>query len=117
MYGLFFSSAMAQDTAAAAAQPNPIMSMLPLVLVFIIFYFLMIRPQQKKAQKDREYISSIEKGVEVYTKAGIIGTITSLTDKVVTLEIEGGGKIKLLRSHIGGALSDVVGTKQAASTK
>ena len=54
MYGLFFSNAMAQDTAAAAAQPNPIMSMLPLVLVFIIFYFLMSRPQQKKAQKDRE---------------------------------------------------------------
>ena len=94
MYGLFISSAMAQDT--AAAQPNAIMSMLPLVMVFAIFYFLMIRPQQKKAQKERDYIASIEKGVEVYTKAGIIGTITALNDKVVTLEVEGGSKIKLL---------------------
>lgn len=113
MYGLLISNAYAQDAAAAA--PNAFMSMLPIVMVFGIFYFLMIRPQQKKAQQEREYLSKLEKGVEVYTKSGIIGTITAITEKIVTIEVEGGTKLKMLRSYIGGPVNSVVGQKQPAS--
>lgn len=113
MFSLFISSAHAQDAAAAA--PNALMSMLPIVMVFAIFYFLMIRPQQKKAQQDKEYISKLEKGTEIYTKSGIIGTITAMTDKIVTLEIEGGVKVKMLRSYIAGPVNTVIGQKQTAS--
>lgn len=117
MFGLLISNSYAQDAAPAAAAPNAFMSMLPIFMVFGIFYFLMIRPQQKKAQQEREYLSTLEKGTEVYTKSGIIGTITALTDKIVTLEIDGGTKIKMLRSYIGGPVNNVVGQKQPASKK
>lgn len=115
MFSFLISSAYAQDAAAAA--PNAFMSMLPIVMVFAIFYFLMIRPQQKKAQQDREYIAKLEKGTEIYTKSGIIGTITALTDKIVTIEVENGVKIKMLRTYIGGPVSSVIGQKQTASSK
>ena len=108
MLGFLISNVYAQEAVAAApAQPNAFTSMLPLVMVFAIFYFLMIRPQKKRADKEREYVANIQKGTEVYTKSGIIGTITSITEKVVTLEVESGTKIKVLRSQLGGALADI----------
>lgn len=107
MLGLFFANAYAQS--APAAQQNPIMSMLPLVLVFMVFYFLMIKPQKKKMEQEKKYLQTLEKGVEVYTKSGIIGTICGLTDKIITLEVEGGVKIKFLRSFISGPAADLYG--------
>jgi len=87
---------------------NTMMQFLPLLVVFVIFYFLMIRPQKKKFEEEKEMLSKIQKGDEVFTKSGIIGTITGLTDKVVTLESTEGVKIKLLRSQIGGLLKTVL---------
>lgn len=104
MLGLFISNAYAQ---AAPAQPNPLMSMLPLVAVFFVFYFLMIRPQKKKMEQEKAYIDSLQKGEEVFTKSGIIGKIEGLTDKIVTLELEGGNKVKILRSYIGGSTKNI----------
>ena len=101
------SNAFAQTAQNPQAQ-NPIMSFLPLILVFIIFYFLMIRPQKKKYEEEQELLSKLQKGDEVYTKSGLIGTIYGLTDKIVTLESEG-VKIKILRSQIGGMLSSILG--------
>lgn len=95
------ATAFAQE--AAPAQPNPIMNMIPLVLVFIIFYVFVILPQKKRTQQEQTYIKSLQKGEEVFTKAGILGTISGLTDKIVTLELEGGVKMKVLRSQIGGS--------------
>jgi preprotein translocase subunit YajC len=109
MLGLFISSAVAQEAGAAAQQPNPIMSMVPLVAIFIIFYFLMIRPQKKKLEAEREQVANLEKGVEVYTKSGIIGKIHGISDKVMTLEVEGGVKIKVLKSYIAGPIGQVMG--------
>lgn len=108
MYSLLFSNAYAQ---AAPAQQNPIMSMLPLILVFVIFYFLMLRPQKKKMEQEKLYISGLQKGEEVYTKSGIIGKIYGITEKVVTLELEDGVKFKILKSHIGGSAKDIFATK------
>ena len=61
----------------------------------------------KRADEEREYLANLQKGTEVYTKSGIIGTITAMTDKVVTLEVESGTKLKVLRSQVGGGLNDL----------
>ncbi len=105
MLDLFFSNAYAQ---AAPAQPNPIMSMVPLILVFLVFYFLMLRPQKKKMEAERKFIADLKKGEEVYTKSGIIGQVYGITDKIVTLELEGGVKLKVLKSYIAGASKEVM---------
>lgn len=94
------SSAFAQTTAAAT--PNPLMQMVPLALIFVVFYFLMIRPQAKKLKEEQAFITGLQKGTEVYTKSGIIGTIVGLTDKIITLEIAEGVKMKILKNQVGG---------------
>ncbi len=96
------SSAYAQ-AAPAAAQQSPLMSMIPFVLVFVVMYFFMIRPQKKKMQEEQNFLSKLTHGDEVFTKSGILGKVSGMTDKIVTLELEGGMKMKVLKSHIGGA--------------
>ncbi len=116
MFSLLISNAYAEGAAAAApAQQNPIMSMIPLVLVFMVFYFLMLRPQKKKMEEERKYISALQKGEEVYTKSGIIGTVYGITDKVITLEVEEGHKLKVLKSHVAGSTKDIFEPKTAAT--
>ncbi len=86
----------------AAAQPNVLMQFAPFIAIFAIFYFLMIRPQKKKMMEEQNLLNSLNKGDEIYTKSGIIGTIVGLTEKVVTLEVSQGVKMKILRSQISG---------------
>lgn len=105
---LLISSAYAQD---AAGQPNPIMSFVPIILVFLVLYFLMIRPQKKKMEQEQKFINELKVGDEVFTKSGMLGKIHGMTDKVVTLELEGGVKVKYLRSQIGGASRPLLETK------
>jgi preprotein translocase subunit YajC len=75
-------------------------ALLPLLLMFAIFYFLLIRPQQKKAKQHREMINNLAKGDRVITSGGIHGSITSLDDTTVTVEISDKVKIKVLRGNI-----------------
>ena len=118
MNNLLVATAYAQEaapTAKAVPQQNPIMSFIPLILVFMVFYFLMIRPQKKKMEEEKQYIDNIKKGEEVYTKSGLIGTVYGIAEKVITLELEGQTKIKVLKSHIGGPTKDIF--KPATATK
>ncbi len=96
------SSAYAQAAAGAPAQ-NPIMSFIPFILVFVVMYFFMIRPQKKRAEQEQTFLNKLSQGEEVYTKSGILGRVTGISDKVVTIEVEGGSKMKILKSHIGGS--------------
>ncbi len=91
---------------------DPLMSFLPLILIFGIFYFLLIRPQQKKQKQHQEFINNLQKGTEVVTSGGIIGRITGITDDVVTLEIADKVRIKVVRNQIAGK---PVSGKQAGS--
>lgn len=101
MLDLFISSAHAQ-TAAAPAQPAWV-SFVPFLLIFLVMYFLMIRPQKKRMEEEQLFLNKLSHGDEVYTKSGILGKVTGIADKVVTLELEGGSRMKVLKSHIGGS--------------
>ena len=84
------------------AQPvNPILSFLPLILMFVVFYFLLIRPQQKRQKEVAEMIKNLKKGDRVVTNGGMIGTIQTLQDDYVVLQVgDQGAKIEVLRSAI-----------------
>jgi preprotein translocase subunit YajC len=77
-------------------------SFAPLILIFAIFYFLLIRPQQKKAKKHKEFLDNLHEGTTVMTSGGIHGEIKGITDTVVTLEIANNVRIKVSRDHIAG---------------
>jgi preprotein translocase subunit YajC len=76
--------------AADPAQPDPIMSFLPLIVLFGLFYFLIIRPQMKRAKDTKKMQESIQKGDEVITAGGQVGKVVKLSDQYITLDIGGG---------------------------
>ena len=94
---------IAQAADGAAAPGGGLMSFIPLILIFVIFYFMLIRPQQKKAKEHQGFLNSMEKGLMVVTTGGIFGKITGLTDTVVTLEIAENTRVKVSRQHILGS--------------
>jgi preprotein translocase subunit YajC len=77
-------------------------SFAPLILIFAIFYFLLIRPQQKKAKKHKEFLDNLHEGTTVMTSGGIHGDVKGITDTIVTLEIANNVRIKVSRDHIAG---------------
>ena len=105
----------AADTQAAAAAPQQAGTLgmiFPFIVMFGIMYFLMIRPQQKKMKEQQSLLSALKHGDEVLTSSGILGKVTGITDKVVTLEIDSNVRVKMLKSQVsqvlkGGVLTDV----------
>ncbi len=77
-----------------------IMSFLPMVLIIIVFYFFMIRPQMNKAKEQKKYIEQLKKGDRVVTTAGIHGRIVDLNDTTLVLEVESGTKIRFDKSAV-----------------
>lgn len=75
---------------------------IPLILMFVIFYFLLIRPQQKKAKEHRGLLKNLKRGDPVITTGGLHGRITGLTDTIVTLEIADKVRVKVSRNQIAG---------------
>jgi preprotein translocase subunit YajC len=73
-----------------------------LLLMFAVLYFLMIRPQQKRAKQQETMLGALKKGDIVRTNGGILGEITALDERDVTIEVADRTRIKVLRSHIGG---------------
>ena len=100
---MFISSAFAQ-TAPAAAEAGGMLSsltgMLPLVLMFVVLYFVMIRPQMRKQKEHRSMIEALAKGDEVATAGGLLGKVTRLGEGYLTLEIAPGIEVQLQRSAI-----------------
>lgn len=100
---LWISTAWAQAAADAAATPHASLIeqlVFPLAISFFIFFFLVLRPQQKKAESHKGFMSSMKKGDSVLTKSGILGTIEGLTDHFVTLQIADNVRIRILKTHI-----------------
>ncbi|GAA0721081.1 preprotein translocase subunit YajC [Dokdonella soli] len=97
------SNAYAQAAGAGAA-PNPLVSFLPLIILFGIFYFMLIRPQMKRAKEQRAMISALNKGDEVLTNGGLLGRIDDIADQFVTLEIAPNVTVKLQKQAISAVL-------------
>ncbi|RLB12618.1 MAG: preprotein translocase subunit YajC [Deltaproteobacteria bacterium] len=96
----FVVYAMGANQGAQQAQGGGISIFIPLILMFVIFYFLLIRPQQKKVKQHKEMIASIKKGDKVVTAGGIHGTVTGVSDNTVSLEIAPKVKIKVQKGSI-----------------
>lgn len=92
--------AMAGGAGEAQGAAGGLMTILPLILMFVIFYVLLIRPQQKKAKEHRNFLENLKKGDKVVTAGGLYGEITGLTDQTVTLEIADKIRVKVGRGYI-----------------
>jgi len=103
---MLISPAYAQGIGGSGA----LESLLPLVLIFVVFYFLLIRPQQKKQKQHREMLEALRRGDRVVTAGGIIGQITKVNSETeLTLEISEGVRVKVARAMI----SDVLAKTEA----
>ena len=94
--------AYAMGTGGSGGQGAGFSAFVPLILMFAIFYFLLLRPQQKKAKQHRELLSSLKKGDKVVSSGGLHGVITGLTDDVVTMEIAPKVRVKVSRGNVAG---------------
>jgi len=108
-------SAFADAPAAAAAPVNPVSPFIPLLIIFAIFYFLILRPQQKKAKETQKFINELKKGDMVVTSGGIVGTVKSVSDRFVMLDIDQGVQLKVLKSHILESAASLKDTTKKAS--
>jgi len=88
------------NQAAGSGQGSQIMAFLPLILLFVVFYFLLIRPQQKRAKTHKSFMENLKKGDRVVTSGGLYGTITGVTDDAVTIEIAEKVRVKILKSAV-----------------
>jgi preprotein translocase subunit YajC len=91
-----------QNTGNGAQGGAGIISFLPLILIFFIFYFLLIRPQSKKAKEHKKMLEGLKKGDKIITSGGIYGVIDSIDNDVLTVKIAENVKIKVSRSAIAG---------------
>ncbi|MDH3665294.1 MAG: preprotein translocase subunit YajC, partial [Paracoccaceae bacterium] len=97
---MFVTHAYAQ-AGAEAASPNFLASMLPLILIFVIFYFLLIRPQQKRAKEHRQMVENLRRGDQVVTAGGVVAKVTKVGEgDEVEVEISRDVKVKVIRSTI-----------------
>lgn len=98
---MFISNAYAQSTTAAAPGGLAgLMQFLPLVLMFVVLYFIMIRPQMKRQKEQKAMIDALAKGDEVVIGGGIMGKITKMGDSVVSLEVAAGVEIQVQRASV-----------------
>ncbi|MEI6557848.1 MAG: preprotein translocase subunit YajC [Rhodospirillaceae bacterium] len=110
---MLISTAYAQATGGAAAPAAvDFMSFLPLILIFVVFYFLLIKPQQKKLKEHKAMVDALRRGDRIVTAGGLIGTVTRVTgDDEVTVEIAEGVRVRVVRSTISTVLAKTEPTK------
>ena len=98
---MFVTPAYAQAAAASGGTFGAIEQFLPLVLIFVVFYFLLIRPQQKRMKEHKEMLTQLRRGDRVVTAGGIIGTVYKMVnDTEVVLEIAEGVRVRVVRSTL-----------------
>lgn len=102
---MLISNAFAQAAPAAAQDPmSSITGMLPLIFMFVVLYFLMIRPQMKRAKEHKALLEGLQKNDEVLTQGGIVGKVVSISDAYVTVEVASNTQIIVQKQAIGAVL-------------
>ena len=110
---MFISLAHAQSFLGGAEGGGGLGAFLPIILIFVVFYFLLIRPQQKKVKQHREMLNLVKRGDRVLTGGGIIGTVTRIKENdELVIEVADGVKVNVLRS----TLSDVINRSEPSSS-
>ena len=115
---MLISTAYAQGT--GILDQNALIQFLPLILIFVVFYFLLIRPQQRKAKDQKAMLEALRRGDRVVTGGGIIGTVARVeSPEEVTVDIADGVRVRVLRSTISSVLAkpDPVAAREAARQK
>jgi len=94
------------DTAWAQAggQSDPFLSFLPLIIIFVLFYFLLIRPQTKRQKEHKQMVEALESGQEIVTGGGVLGRITEVGEQFVTVEIANGVAVKVQKHTVSAVL-------------
>lgn len=95
----FISDAMAEG-AAAGSQDGGLLGMLPLLLIMVLFYFMLIRPQQKRAKEHKNMVGALSKGDELVTNGGLLGRVRNVGDSFLTVEIADGIEVKIQRQSV-----------------
>jgi len=104
------------QTVPGVGGPGSMLSFLPLILIFVVFYFLLIRPQQKRAKQHQEMLGKLKKNDEVMTSGGIYGKVMALADNVVTLEVAPNVRIRVHRPQISTVVtSDKIPAKEGSA--
>ena len=96
---MLISSAYAQAPAAGGGDPG-FMGLLPIILMFVLLYFLMIRPQMKRAKEHKTMVEALQKGDEVITSGGVLGRITKVSDAYVTVEIAASTEVSVQKAAV-----------------
>jgi preprotein translocase subunit YajC len=94
---VFINEAWAQTAAPGGAD---LMSMLPIILMFVVLYFVMIRPQMKRAKEHKVMVEALQKGDEVIAAGGVLGKVTKVADNYVTIEISSNVEIRVQRPAV-----------------
>ena len=97
---LFSFLSYANEGGASASKPTALEQFFPFILIGLFFYFILIRPQQKKYKQHRDFLSQIKRGEEILTSSGIYGRIEGLTDQFVILEVAPEVRIRVAKSQI-----------------
>jgi len=105
------------DASGPAAGGSQIMSFLPLILIFGVFYFLIMRPQAKKQKELQRMLGEIKKGDDVVTTGGLIGRVTGVKDTELVLQVQEGVRVRVLRSAIQGKYTASAVTAPAGDDK
>ena len=97
---MLVSPAYAQAAAGGASPTASFAQFIPLILIFAIMYFLMIRPQQKRAKQHREMVAALKKGDHIVTQGGIIGKVATVRDEELEVEIANGVRVRVVRGTV-----------------
>jgi len=102
---MLWNTAWAQ-AGGAAGGPGIIEQLVPFIFIFAIFYFLIIRPQSKRAREHQNFLANMKRGDAVITASGIYGKVEGITDKFVTLEVADGVNIRILKAQVASTVND-----------
>jgi len=107
--------AATQAAGQGAGKGNMLMSIVPFVLIFVVFYFFLIRPQNKKQKETQKMISALKKGDKVVTIGGIHGVVTNTKEETIVIRVDDNAKIEINRSAVATVITDKVEKKEEAA--
>ncbi len=115
MFSTSLAHAMGAAPQGAEGQGNPIAAFAPLIIMFAIFYFLLIRPQQKKAKQHKELLANLKRGDWVMTSGGLYGRITAIQDDILSVDLGNDMVVRVGRSFIAGVTDAPKDAKKSKS--